>query len=92
MCNRRVLPKGARIDQPKTRILIHTFVGTYSPLGTVQMRAIHLPAFDKHFVIVEHPFHIFESDCHYDIILAGNFLEKNWHELTLPIVGDQMVE
>ena len=76
MCHRRVLPKGARIDQLRTRSLIRTLAGTYSPLGTVQMRGMHFPAFDKHRVIAEHHFHVFESDCRYDIILGGDFLEK----------------
>ena len=56
---------------------MQTLAGTYSPLGTVQMRGIRLPAFGKHRVIAEHPFHVFESDCRYDIILGGDFLEKN---------------
>ena len=55
---------------------MQTLAGTYSPLGTVQMRGILLPAFDKHRVIAEHPFHVFESDCRYDVILGGDFLEK----------------
>ena len=38
MCHRRILPKGARIDQPRTRSLMRTLAGTYSPLGTVQMQ------------------------------------------------------
>ena len=55
---------------------MRTLAGTYSPLGTVHMWGIRLPAFDKHRVIAEHPFHVFESDCRYDIILGGDFLEK----------------
>ena len=53
-----------------------TLAGTYSPLGTVQMRGMRLPAFDKHRVIAEHQFRVFDSDCRYDIILGGDFLEK----------------
>ena len=76
MCHRRILPMGARIDQPRTRSLMRTLAGTYAPLGTVQMKGMRLPAFDKHRVIEEHQFHVFESDCRYDVILGGDFLEK----------------
>ena len=55
---------------------MRTLAGTYSPQGTVRMGGIKLPAFDKHRVIEEHEFHVFESDCRYDVILGGDFLEK----------------
>ena len=76
MCHRRVLPKGARIDQPQERKLMRTLAGTYCPQGTVRMDGIKLPAFDTHRVINEHEFHVFESDCRYDVILGSDFLEK----------------
>ena len=76
MCHRRILPKGARINQPEVRSLMRTLAGTYSPQGTVRMGGIKLPAFDKHRVIENHEFHLFESDCRYDVILGGDFLEK----------------
>ena len=55
---------------------MRTLAGTYAPLGTVEMKGIWLPAFDKHRVIAEHQFHVFEGDCHYNVILGGDFLEK----------------
>ena len=55
---------------------MRTLAGTYSPQGTVRMGGIKLPAFDKHRVIENHEFHVFESDCRYDVILGGDFLEK----------------
>ena len=55
---------------------MHTLAGTYSPLGTVRMEGLRLPAFDKHHVIEEHNFQVFNSDCRYDVILGGFFLEK----------------
>ena len=76
MCHRRVLPKGIRLDQPPVRSLMRTLAGTYAPQGTVRMSGMKLPAFDKHRVIDEHEFHVFESDCNYDVILGGDFLEK----------------
>ena len=76
MCHRRILPKGVRIDQPEVRSLMRTLAGTYSPQGTVRMGGIKLPAFDKHRVIENHEFHVFQSDCRYDVILGGDFLEK----------------
>ena len=55
---------------------MRTLAGTYSPIGMVRMKGIRLPVFDKHRVIEEHEFHVFESDCRYDVILGGDFLEK----------------
>ena len=55
---------------------MRTLAGTYSPQGTVRMEGLKLPAFDKHRVIESHEFHVFESDCRYDVILGGDFLEK----------------
>ena len=40
------------------------------------MNGIRLPAFDKHRVIEDHEFYVFDSECRYDIILGGDFLEK----------------
>ena len=76
MCHKRVMPKGICIDQPKTKSLMRTLAGTYVPLGTIRMKGMRLPAFDKHRVIAEHQFHVFDSDCRYDVILGGDFLKK----------------
>ena len=76
MSHRRIQPKGVRIDQTNVRSLMRTLAGTYSPQGTVRMEGLKLPAFDKHRVIESHEFHVFESDCRYDVILGGDFLEK----------------
>ena len=76
MCHRRILPKGVRIDEPQERKLMRTLAGIYSPQGTVRMDGIKLPAFDKHREISEHEFHVFDSDCRYDVILGSDFLEK----------------
>ena len=55
---------------------MQSLAGTYAPRGTVRMQGIRLPAFDKHRVINKHKFHVFESECRYDVILSGDFLEK----------------
>ena len=55
---------------------MRTLAGTYRPQGTVRMDGIKLPAFDTHRVINEHEFHVFESDCRYDVILGSDFLKK----------------
>ncbi len=76
MCHRRILPKGVRLEQHSNRSLLRTLAGTYAPLGTVDINGIRLPAFDKHRVVDKHEFHVFDSDCRYDIILGGDFLTK----------------
>lgn len=76
MCHRRVIPRGARLNQNEDRTLMRTLAGTYAPLGTVNMKGLRLPAFDKNRVIEEQEFHVFDADCQYDIILGGDFLKK----------------
>ena len=65
---------------------MRTLAGTYTPLGTVQMKGMRLPAVDKHRVIEEHQFHVFESNCRYDVILGGDFLEKIGMNLLLTLI------
>ena len=76
MCHQRILPKGVRLDQSPERNLMRTLAGTYAPRGMVRMDGIRLPAFDKHRVIENHEFYVFESECRYDIILGSDFLEN----------------
>ena len=76
MCHGRVLPNGVRLDQSQERNLMRTLAGVYAPRGTVRMQGIRLPVFYKHHMINEHKFHVFESECRYDVILGGDFLEK----------------
>ena len=55
--------------------MIRTLTGN-STRGTVRMGGIQLPTFDKRHLIENHEFHVFESNCRYDAILGGDFLEK----------------
>ena len=76
MCHRRVLPRGATITQARDRMMMRTLAGNYSTLGTVILKGMRLPAFDKNRVISEHEFQVFDTDCRYDIILGGDLLKK----------------
>ena len=76
MCHRRILPKGARITQDSERTMMNTLAGAYSPLGSVDIRGMRLPAFDKNRIIDQHEFLVFDAQCKYDIILGGDFLKK----------------
>ena len=40
------------------------------------MHGIRLPAFEKHRVIEDHEFYVFDREFRYDMILGGDFLEK----------------
>ena len=76
MCHHRILPRGARVDTQGERVLMQTIMGTYSPLGTVEMTGMRFPAFDKNRVVDKHHFHMFQGVCKYDVILGGDYLSK----------------
>ena len=71
-----ILPSGINIKQGDERMLLRTLAGTYAPLGSVTIEGMRLPSFDKSCVINEHDFQVFDSECQYDVILGGDFLEK----------------
>ena len=51
MCHRHILPKGVRITQDSERTMMNTLAGACAPLGSVNMRGMILPAFDKNRII-----------------------------------------
>lgn len=75
MMHRRVIPRGARLDQGN-RQMFNTLAGAYASRGSATIRGMRLPAFDKNRIIEEHSFEVFDADCRYDIILGGDFLAK----------------
>ena len=40
------------------------------------MGGICLPLFNKHCIIEDHEFQVFDNECRYDVILGGDFLKK----------------
>ena len=75
MMHRRIIPRGARLDQGN-RQMFNTLAGAYASRGSATIRGMRLPAFDKNRIIEEHSFEVFDADCRYDIILGGDFLAK----------------
>ena len=76
MCHKRVLPKGARVQQGERRTLMRTLVGNCAPLGSVDIKGMRLPAFDKNRAIDEHEFQVFDSECQHDVMLGADFVER----------------
>ena len=73
---KNVLPKGVRLDANGPTTLMNTLAGPYAPLGSVYIKGIRLPAFDKNRIIDEHNFMVFDQPCNYYIILGRDFLRK----------------
>ena len=76
MVKKNILPKGVRLDANGPRPLINTLAGTYTPLGSVSIKGLCLPAFDKNRIIDEHNVMVIDQPCNYDMILGGDFLRK----------------
>ena len=55
---------------------MNTLAGTYAPLGSVSIKGMRLPAFDKNRIIGEQNVIVFDKPCNYDIILGWAFLQK----------------
>ena len=76
MIKRNALPRGSRITQGKNRTLMNTLAGTYAPLGSVEIKGMRLPAFDKNRIIESHDFMVFDQPCNYGIIFVVISSEK----------------
>ena len=70
MIKKNIMPRGVRLDIGGPRTLMNTLAGTYAPLGSVSIKGMRLPAFDKHRIIDEHSVIVFGQPCNYDIILG----------------------
>ena len=93
MVKKNILPRGVRLDTNGPRILMNTLAGTYALLGSVSIKGMRLSAFDKHRIIGEHDFMVFDQPCNYDIILGGDFLRKigmnlNYKDLSIEWLGN----
>ena len=73
MIKRNILPRGTRLTQSNSRMLMNTLAGTYAPLGSVEIKGMQLPAFDKNRIIDNHHFIVVDQPCIYDIIHGGDY-------------------
>ena len=60
MIKKSVLPKGVRLTRSNRIMLMNTPAGTYAPLGSVEIKGMRLPAFDKNRIIAKHDFMVFD--------------------------------
>ena len=72
---------------------MNTLASTYALLGSVDIKGMRLPAFDKNRIIAEHNFMVFDQQCNYDVILGGDFLRKigmnlHYNDLTIEWLGN----
>ena len=93
MIKNSILPKGIRLTQSNSRLLMNTLAGTYALLGSIEIKGMWLPVFDKNRIIAEHNFMVFDQQCSYDMILGGDFLRKNgmnlhYDDLTIEWLGN----
>ena len=73
MAKESILPRGARTDSSRGKILMNTLAGTHAPLGSACFKGMRLPAFDKNIIIDEHNSVVFDQPCNFDVILGGDF-------------------
>ena len=93
MIKKNILPRGVRLNTDGPSTLMNTLAETYAPLGSVSIKRIQLPAFDKNRIVDEHDFMVFDQPCNYDIILGGDFLQKigmnlNYQDLPIERLGN----
>ena len=93
MVKKNILPRGVRLDTNGPRTLMNSLAGTYAPLGSVSIKGMRLPVFDKNRIIDEHNFMVFDQPCNYDIILGGDFPRKigmnlNYKDLSVEWLGN----
>ena len=51
---RSILPRGARIDQDCSGVLMNILAGIYAPLNSVSFKSMRLSAFGNNIIIGEH--------------------------------------
>ena len=68
MIKKGTLPKGVRPTQSNSRMLVNTLAGTCAPLGSVEVKGMGLPTFDKNRITAEHNFMVFDQRCNYDCL------------------------
>ena len=61
MIKKTISAKGIRLAQNNSRMLMNTLAGTYAPRGSVEIKGMRLPAFDKNRILAEHDFIVFDQ-------------------------------
>ena len=70
-----ILPPGAAVT-PAPAKMVNKLAGTMTTKGTITLKDMRLPEFDRNRVIEEHEFTTFSTPYKYDLILGADFLKK----------------
>ena len=97
LINRSVLPKNIVTKRLQKGQTLKTLAGKVAACEMVTLRDLRLPEFDKNRRIEEQKALVFDTECHYDIILGTDFLSKagisinydtgfmEWYENIIPL-------
>ena len=70
-----ILPPGATAT-PTPAEMVNALTGTMTTEGTITLKGMRFPEFDRNRVIEEHKFKTFSAPCKYELILGEDFLKK----------------
>ena len=70
-----ILPPGAAVT-PAPAEMVNTLAGTMTTKGTITLKGMRLPEFDRNRLIEQREFKTFSIPCKYDLILGADFLKK----------------
>ena len=76
LIHKQVLPETACVTNNKNINPTTTLGGTVQFNQTVTLEQLHFPDFNKNIKIEQHKMILFDLNCHYDVILGGDFLQK----------------
>ena len=85
-----ILPPGATATLAPAE-MVNTLAGTIMIEGTLTLKGMRLPGFDRNRVIKEHKFKTFSAPCKYDLILRADFLKKMGIKLDYKKLGIEWV-
>ena len=75
MASEAVLPPGTTVT-PEPIEMVNTLAGHLTTEGSVTMKGLRLPEFDRNIQIEEQKFMTFKGPCKYDIIFGAGFLAE----------------
>ena len=76
MIHRRSLPNGVKPMRLDKKMRMTTVAGVYEYVGEVLLQNIRLPDLDKNRIVNNKTSLVFDSYCHYYVILGSDFLQK----------------
>ena len=91
----QLLPEAARDTTRKNLNPTATLGGIVQLNQTVTLEQLRFPEFNKNIKIEQHKMIVFDSNCCYDIILGGDFLQKtginiNYTECQIELLDGQL--